>query len=205
MASRLLHEKLNLPVMAESGHENDRSSESPSEGSHAVDRLLPIVYAELHALAKSRMRGEHAGHMLQTTDLIHEAYLKLVQQRSVGWESRTQVLALAAQAMRRILVDSARHHQRAKRGGGRSKIPLHETIVVSAAPHVDLIALDEALSELDAIAPDHAQLVQLRFFGGLTLEETAEAMSVSKSTVDRNWRSARAWLYRRIKKGDSQN
>jgi RNA polymerase sigma factor (TIGR02999 family) len=169
-----------------------------------MHRLLPVVYNELHALAHRHMRGEHAGHVLQTTDLIHEAYLKLAQQRTVGWESRTQVLALAAQAMRRILVDSARHHQRAKRGGGRDKVPLHETVVVPVTPQLDLLALDEALTELNAIAPEDAQIVQLRFFGGMTLEETAEALSVSKSTVDRKWRSARVWLYRRIRRGDSR-
>lgn len=186
-------------------HEKGATARQSGDSRAPVNRLLIPVYDQLHALAKAHMRRESPGHTLQTTALIHEAYLRLAEQHSVQWQSRTQFLAIASQAMRRILVDSARHHARKKRGGDRKQVPLHESVVVAGSPpDVDLIALDDALTRLEAIAPDDAQVVQMRFFGGLTIEETAEALGISTRKVNRMWRSARAWLYGQLSKGDGQ-
>lgn len=170
----------------------------------ALDRLLRLVYRELRAVAESYLRHERSDHTLQPTALIHEAYLRLVDRESVRFADREHFLALAAQAMRRILVDHARGRQREKRGGDREKIPLNEEIPGAWERPVDLVALDEALARLKEVNAEHAHLVELRFFGGLTIDETARVLEVSTSTVERGWRCARVWLYRELAKGDTR-
>jgi RNA polymerase sigma factor (TIGR02999 family) len=173
-----------------------------SEGKpEALENLLPLVYAELHRQAASFLRKERPGHTLQTTALIHEAYLKLIDRRDVTWQSRTHFFAVAAQAMRRILVDYARAKHREKRGGDTIKLSLEEaTLVAAKEKGVDLIALDEALNKLTERDKQQARVVELRYFSGLSLEETAEALHVSRATVARDWESARAWLHRELTK-----
>ena len=161
----------------------------------AADRLLPHVYDELRALAELMMQGERASHTLQATALVHEAYLKLVDQTRARWRDRTHFFAVAAQALRRVLVDHARGHRRAKRGHGRPKLSLDEELVASYEREVDLIAVDEALAELATDHPEHARIAEMRFFAGLTVEEAAEALGVTPRTVERKWRFARAWLH----------
>lgn len=156
---------------------------------------MPLVDRELHRLAHHYMRRENAGHTLQTTALVNEAYLKLVDQKHVHWKNRAHFFALSAQLMRRILVDHARSRQYAKRGGGNQRLTFDEALVVSAARGADLVALDEVLDKLTAIDSRKAKVVELRFFGGLTVEETAEALGVSAVTVMREWSMAKAWLY----------
>jgi RNA polymerase sigma-70 factor (ECF subfamily) len=173
-----------------------------SGGKHEVlDDLLPVVYDELHRQAARFLRKERPGHTLQTTALIHEAYLKLIDQRNVNWESRTHFFAIAAQAMRRILVDYARAAQRGKRGGNNIKLPLDEAMTVASdEKSVDLIALDEALDRLAKQDERQARVVELRYFSGLSLEETAEALHISRATVASDWSMAKVWLYREIRK-----
>ncbi len=168
----------------------------------ALDNLLPLVYTELHRQAARYLRKERPGHTLQTTALINEAYLKLIDRRDVRWESRTHFFAVAAQAMRRILVDHARTKHREKRGGDYIKLSLDEAAALVAAKEngVDLIALDEALSKLAKFDAQQARVVELRYFSGLSLEETAEALHISRATVARDWESSRAWLYRELTK-----
>ncbi len=167
----------------------------------ALDKLLPLVYDELHRQAASFLRKERPGHTLQTTALIHEAYLKLINRRDVDWQSRTHFFAVAAQAMRRILVDYARAKHREKRGGDNVKLSLEDaTLVTSKEKGVDLIALDEALNKLGERDEQQARVVELRYFSGLSLEETAEALHVSRATVARDWEAARAWLHRELTK-----
>jgi RNA polymerase sigma-70 factor (ECF subfamily) len=161
----------------------------------ALDKLMPLVDRELHRLAHHYMRRENPGHTLQTTALVNEAYLKLVDQKQVHWKNRAHFFALAAELMRRILVDRARRRQSAKRGGGAYKISLDEAMIVSPKRGADLIALDEVLNRLAAIDPRKSKVVELRFFGGLSVDETAEALGVSAVTVMREWRMAKAWLY----------
>ena len=165
----------------------------------ALDRLLPLVYNELRRLAHNYLTHERTDHTLQTTALVHEAYLKLIDQRSVNWQNRAQFFAISAQAMRRILLDNARRHTAAKRGSGGVKISLDDVATVSGdAANESLIALDLALQKLEAIDAEQSQIVELRYFGGLTIEETAEVMKTSPSTVQREWTVARAWLYKAI-------
>jgi RNA polymerase sigma factor (TIGR02999 family) len=166
----------------------------------ALRLLTPLVYNELHHLAERYLRGEHAGHTLQTTALVNEAYIKLVDSRRVQWQNRAHFFAIAAQLMRRILVDFARHRRYQKRGGDWRKVTLAEGLDVAANVDADLVAVDEALQELSKLDPRKAQVVELRFFGGLTLEETAEALKVSTDTVGRDWRAAKAWLTRELKR-----
>jgi len=167
----------------------------------ALDNLLPLVYDELHRRAARYLRRERQGHTLQTTALIIEAYLKLIDQREVNWESRTHFFAIAAQAMRRILVDYARTAHRKKRGGDDLKLPLEEAMTVAAEETpVDLIALDEALNKLAARDEQQARVVELRYFSGLTLEETAEALHISRATTAADWNMAKLWLYRELRK-----
>jgi len=167
----------------------------------AWDNLLPLVYDELHRQAARYLRNERRGHTLQTTALIHEAYLKLIDQREVNWESRTHFFAIAAQAMRRILVDYAKTAHRKKRGGDYIKLPLEEAMMVAAEEKsVDLIALDEALNKLAEQDEQQARVVELRYFSGLTLEETAEALHISRATVAGDWNMAKVWLYRELRK-----
>ncbi len=173
-----------------------------SDGSQeALDNLLPLVYDELHRQAASFLRKERPGHTLQTTALINEAYLKLIDRRDVNWQSRTHFFAVAAQAMRRILVDYAKAKHREKRGGDNIKLSLEDaTLVAAKEKGIDLIALDEALNKLAKFDAQQARVVELRYFSGLSLEETAEALHVSRATVARDWEAARAWLHRELTK-----
>jgi RNA polymerase sigma factor (TIGR02999 family) len=169
----------------------DWSNGDPS----ALDHLTPLVEKELHRLAHYYMRRENAGHTLQTTALVNEAYLKLIDQKHVRWKNRAHFFALSGQLMRRILVDHARGRNYAKRGGGAQRITFDEALVVSAEKGNDLVALDDALTKLSAIDPRKGKVVELRFFGGLSVEETAEALKISAVTVMREWSMAKAWLY----------
>jgi RNA polymerase sigma factor (TIGR02999 family) len=168
----------------------------------ALDSLIPIVHAELHRAARRYLAREGAGHLLQPTALVNEAYLKLVDQR-VRWQNRAQFFGVAAQLMRRILIDQARNRKRLKRGGGQPISVSLDGIEggASAVDRLDVIALDRSLTALSRIDPERGRLIELRFFGGLTLEEAGEAMGLSLSTVKRMWRSARAWLYRDLTHG----
>ncbi|HEY0079786.1 MAG TPA: sigma-70 family RNA polymerase sigma factor [Pyrinomonadaceae bacterium] len=164
----------------------------------ALDKLLPLVYDELRQLAERYLRRERKDHTLQATALVHEAYLKLIDQRSVHWQNRAHFFGVAAQAMRRILVDHARGHQAVKRGSGDIKISLDENLLVSDERAAELVALDDAMNALAEIDPQKSQIVELRFFGGLSIEETAEVLGIGTATVIRQWRMAKAWLYQAV-------
>jgi RNA polymerase sigma factor (TIGR02999 family) len=161
----------------------------------ALDRLLPQIHAELRKLAASYLRRERPSHTLQPTALVNEAFLKLVDQRAVKWQNRAHFFGIAAQAMRRILVDHARAHGAGKRGGGEEKVSFEDAPAIGGAIDIDVLALDEALTRLAAIDPQQSRVVELRFFGGLTMDETAEVMRISPATVGREWRMAKAWLF----------
>lgn len=165
----------------------------------ALDGLMPLVYDELHRIAARYLRRERQGHTLQTTALINEAYMRIVDQNRVSWQSRAHFFGVAAQMMRRILVDHARSHLYAKRGGGAQKLSLDEAIATPQERDLDLVALDDALTTLAEIDPQQGRIIELRFFGGLTIEETAEALSISPATVKRDWNMAKAWLYGEIR------
>ena len=165
----------------------------------AADHLIPVVYQELRRLAGAYMRRERDGHTLQATALVHEAYLKLVEQRSVNWQSRSHFFGIAAQIMRRLLVDHARGHLRDKRGGGQQLVPLVDALVFSPEQSSALVELDGALERLAAMDARQARIVELRFFGGMTVEETAEVLGVSPKTVKRDWSVAKAWLHGELK------
>jgi RNA polymerase sigma factor (TIGR02999 family) len=161
----------------------------------ALDGLMPLVYDELHRIAGRYLRREREGHTLQTTALINEAYLRIVDQNRVSWQSRAHFFGVAAQMMRRILVDHARSHLYAKRGGGAQKLTLDEAIATPKERDLDLVALDDALTTLAQVDPQQSRIIELRFFGGLTIEETAEVIGISPATVKRDWNMAKAWLY----------
>jgi RNA polymerase sigma factor (TIGR02999 family) len=164
----------------------------------AGDQLLPVIYAELHRRAAAAMRREQDGHTLQPTALVHEAYMRLVDQRRVEWQNRAQFYGVAAQLMRRILIDHAREHLAQKRGGGAHQVTLSGIEAVPDDDPVDVLALHEALERLARLDARQARLVELRYFGGLSIEETAEALDVSPATVKREWATARAWLKREL-------
>jgi RNA polymerase sigma factor (TIGR02999 family) len=165
-----------------------------------LDELLPLIYNELRRLASSYLRRERDGHTLQPTALVHEAYLRLVDQTSVNWKDRAHFLGVAAQMMRRILVDHARAREAEKRGGEFQKLSLDENLDVPVGERdINLVALDDALSRLAEIDPQKSKVVELRFFGGLSVEETAEVLGVSAPTVKRQWRMAKAWLYGQVR------
>ena len=185
--------------MTQGSHEITRLLLAWSEGDReALDRLAPMVYAELRRLAKSYMRKERAGHTLQTTALIHEAYLRLIDAGQVEWRNRSHFFGVAACAMRRILVAMARERGCQKRGGGARQVSLDEAMVIDAGPDEDLVALDESLEALAQFDGRKAQVVEMRFFGGLTEAEIAAALDVSSETVRRDWRLARSWLRRKL-------
>jgi RNA polymerase sigma factor (TIGR02999 family) len=181
---------------------------------HALGELMPLVYGELRRLAERQLREERPNHTLQRTALVHEAYLRLMNQRHVSWQGRAQFMGLASQLMRRILIDHARTRRRAKRGGGVVPLSLDQTgralgsvddkgaqtdaLELAANPAVDLPAIDSALSRLEKLDPTQGRIVELRFFGGLTIEETAQVVGVSPATVKREWALARAWLHREL-------
>jgi RNA polymerase sigma-70 factor, ECF subfamily len=164
----------------------------------APARLMPLVYDELRRLAGRYLRRERPNHTLQATALVHEVYLRLIDQSRVNWQNRAHFIGVAAQMMRRILVDYARLHHGQKRGGYRHKLSLDDAAGFEKDKDVDLIALDEALGELARLDPGQSRIVELRFFGGLTLDETAEVMGISRSTVKREWLMAKAWLYSQL-------
>jgi RNA polymerase sigma factor (TIGR02999 family) len=165
-----------------------------SGNQQALEKLVPLIYDELRRMAHNCLYRERPGHTLQTTALVHEAYLKLIDQRDARWQNRAHFFAIAAQAMRRILVDSARRHTAMKRGGAAENLSLDEAANLSLEPDPILLPLDEALNALAEIDPQQGRIVELRFFGGLTIEETAEVMKLSQDTIKREWAMARAWL-----------
>jgi RNA polymerase sigma factor (TIGR02999 family) len=167
----------------------------------AFEQLTPLVHTELHRLAKRYMAGERPGHILQTTALVNEAYLRLIDWKNVQWQNRAHFFGLAAQIMRHILVDFARAQRREKRGGGALRVSLSAAADIAQEQSADLVALDDALQMLEQLDPRQARVVELRFFAGLSLEETAEALKVSVGTVSRDWSLAIAWLYRELSKG----
>lgn len=166
----------------------------------ALEKLLPQIYAELRKLASSYMRRERPNHTLQPTALVNEAFLKLVDQRAVRWQNRAHFFGIAAQAMRRILVDHARAHAAGKRGDGERPVSLDEALVLTDMPNIDLLALDQVLTRLAAFDLQQSRVVELRFFGGLTMEETAEVLHISPATVGREWTLAKAWLYAELQR-----
>ena len=168
----------------------------------AGDQLLPLVYDELHRLAHQYMGRERRGHTLQTSALVNEAFLRLVDQKEVQWKNRAHFLGIAGQMMRRILVDYARNRRYAKRGGGAFQVTLDEELIVSEQRTADVVALDDALQSLAGFDQRKSQIVELRFFGGLSIEETAEVLKISPGTVMRDWTLAKAWLRREISKKD---
>lgn len=163
-----------------------------------LQKLLPLVYDELHRQAMRFFSRERAGHTLQPTALVNEVYLRLMKQREASWQNRAQFFAVAAQMMRRILVSHARARQAAKRGGAEQRIMVTEELALAPQRDVNLLALDEALQKLEAIDLEKSRMVELRFFSGLSVAETAEVMGVSPRTIDRQWQTAKAWLYREI-------
>ena len=168
----------------------------------ALEKLIPLVYDQLHQLARHYMAGERPCHVLQTTALVNEAYLRLIDASKVSWRNRAHFFAISAQLMRRILVEFARSRRRQKRGGGIGPTSLDEALIVSPEPSADLLALDDALKDLAAIDPRQSQVVELRFFGGLSVEETAEVLKVSPETVMRDWKLTKAWLLRAMQGGE---
>ncbi|MGB8911909.1 MAG: sigma-70 family RNA polymerase sigma factor [Candidatus Sulfotelmatobacter sp.] len=171
----------------------------------AVAELVVLLYSELRSLASRYLQRERSNHTLQTTALVHEAYLRLADQREVHWKNREQFLGIAAQLMRRILVDYSRGHGAKKRGSGFEKVFLEEAAGVSTGKAEEVVALDEALSRLAEFDPQQAQLVELRFFGGLSVEEAAGVLGVSRTTVKRNWNLAKAWLARELRRGERKD
>lgn len=164
----------------------------------ALDELYPLVYDELHRLARRYMSRERHGHTLQTTALINEAYVRLVDQRNVHWANRSHFFAISAQIMRRILIDHARRHAYAKRGGGAQRVSLDEAATVTRLAGAEIIRLDEALKSLAEMDPRRSQVVELRYFGGLNNEEIAGVLNISENTVTRDWNMARAWLHQQL-------
>jgi RNA polymerase sigma factor (TIGR02999 family) len=165
----------------------------------ALDQLMPLVHGELRRLARRHMNGERDGHTLQTTALVNEAYLRLIDVRRVRWQDRAHFFAMSARVMRRILVDHARGRQYQKRSGG-VRVPLDEAVIPAQEVGADLVALDDALEALAAVDPRKVQVVEMRFFGGLTVQETAEALEISVETVMRDWRLAKVWLLREMRR-----
>jgi RNA polymerase sigma-70 factor (ECF subfamily) len=170
----------------------------------AASKLMPLVYGELRRLAGAYMRRERPEHTLQATALVHEAYIKLVNQRSVDWQSRSHFFGIAAQLMRRILIDHARAHLREKRGGANPVVPLDEALVFAPGQSAQLVRLNDALERLEKLDARQSKIVELRFFGGLSVEETAEFLKVSPKTVKRDWSVAKAWLLGELRQNDGE-
>jgi len=161
----------------------------------ALEKLVPLIYDELRRIARRYMKREPAGHTLQTTALVNEAYLRLIEQKGMKWQNRAHFFAISAQLMRRILVSMARARHADKRGGEARQVSLDEALVISEERAAELVALDEAMNELAALDPRRSRVVELRYFGGLSIEETAEVLNISPETVMRDWKRAKAWLY----------
>jgi RNA polymerase sigma-70 factor, ECF subfamily len=178
---------------------NSSKPPEPNHESRALGQAVPLIYAELRRLAAHYMGRERGYHTLQSTALVHEAYLRLVEQREVQWENREQFVGIAAQLMRRILVDHGRKLQASKRGGDVEKVFVEEATIVAKQRGPDVVALDEALTRLAELDPQQARLVELRFFGGLTIEEAAGVLRISPATAKRNWSVAKAWLGRALR------
>lgn len=188
-----------MKVATPAPHDVTALLESWSNGDpDALQRLMPLVYDELHRLARNYLRRERPDHTLQSTALVHEAYMRMVNQKTVHWQNRAHFFGVAAQSIRHILVDHARSYQTAKRGSGGHKLSLDEAIAITEARDIDLIALDDALNGLSAVDPQQGRIVELRFFGGLSIEETADVLKISPATVKRDWVMAKAWLYRNL-------
>ncbi|MBI4474413.1 MAG: sigma-70 family RNA polymerase sigma factor [Acidobacteria bacterium] len=164
----------------------------------ALDNLMPIVYEELRRLARRHMRSEDPAHTLQATALVNDAYIRLVDQKRVNWQNRAHFFGAAAEIIRRVLVDHARARGRLKRGGNALKVSLNDEINAAEPVRLDVVALDDALSQLAKLDPQQERIIELRFFAGLSIEETAEALNISPATVKRDWATARAWLYREM-------
>jgi len=180
-------------------HEVTRLLQAWSEGDEgALQKLMPLVYKELHRLARRYMAGESPGHTLQTSALVNEAYLRLVDVKKVNWQNRAHFFGVSAQLMRRILVDFARSRRSLKRGGDAPTVSLEEGLIVTSARGADLVALDDALKALAAMDPRRSRVVELRFFGGLSAEESAEVLKVSAETVMHDWKLAKVWLLREL-------
>ena len=193
-------------MTATSSHEITQLLLAWSDGDQtALDRLVPLVYDELRRLARRYMNRESPGHLLQTTALVNEAYMRLIDARQVKWQNRAHFFAISARVMRRILVDFARRSGKLKRGGKANEVSFTEALVVSAKRGADLVAIDDALTTLAALDPRQSQVVELRFFGGLKDNEIAEVLKVSHGTVRRDWRLARAWLHRELSKERRQH
>jgi RNA polymerase sigma factor (TIGR02999 family) len=192
--------------MAASQHEvTDLLRQWRNGDKEALHKLTPLVYEELHRLAHQYIRRERPGHTLQTTALVNEAYLRLVEQKDVEWQSRAHFFAVSAQVMRHILVDYARQHASAKRGGKVERVTLDDNATVSRKRASALVALDEAMQALEEIHPRRSQVVELRYFGGLNNKEASEVLKVSEATIERDWRFAKAWLYRELSSSDSNS
>jgi RNA polymerase sigma factor (TIGR02999 family) len=172
--------------------------------SNAVNQLMPMVYDELRRIAGAHLRRERPGHTLQSTALVHEAYIRLIDQHNVEWRNRAHFFAIASRMIRRILVDHARGVHAAKRGAGAPKLSLDEALGVPDGRDLDLVALDDAMETLAKIDPDQVRLIELRYFAGLTIEEAAEVMKISPATVSREWNTARAWLLRELVRGGAR-
>jgi RNA polymerase sigma factor (TIGR02999 family) len=186
-----------------SAHEVTQLLQAWGDGDErALEKLTPLVYGELHQLAQRYMAREAPGHTLQTTALVHEVYLRLVDFRKISWQNRAYFFGVCARLMRQILVDFARSRRRLKRGGEAPRVSLEEAFVVSLEAPANLLALDEALDALAALEPRKSRVVELRFFGGLSVEETAEVLKVSEETILRDWRLAKAWLLREMSEGN---
>jgi len=178
--------------------------EASNGNRQSLDQLLPLVYQELRSLADSFMRRERSSHTLQPTALVHEAYIRLIDQRNVNWEDRAHFMSIAAETMRRILVNHALAGNAAKRGGKETKVSIDEAIGFPGGAEIDLVLLDEALTNLASFDPRQSQIVELRFFGGLTVKEVARVTNLSTATVEREWRTAKAWLHDQIVRNDAE-
>jgi len=172
---------------------------------NSLDHLLPLVYDELHRLAEAFMRRERSNHTLQPTALVHEAYMRLIDQRQVNWENRAHFFSIAAETMRRVLVNHAHSSQAAKRGGAETRISLDEAVSFPEKDEIDLVSLDDALKRLSKFDEQQSRIVELRFFGGLTVKEVATVLDLSTTTVEREWRTARAWLHDQLKHSPIHN
>ena len=189
--------------MTQNSHEVTQLLIAWSNGDKAaLNKLMPLIYHELRQLARHYMNRERPGHTLQTTALVNEAYVRLVNRKGVHWQNRAHFFAIAAQLMRTILVDHARSHAYAKRGGGAHKIALDDAMVVSQKRAAEVVALDDALKRLNEIDPQQSKIVEMKFFGGLTIEETAEVLGLSPATIKREWSSAKAWLYHELSRNE---